>query len=92
MRVRGYGIAALLGIALGLSGCGDSKPTDPQASAPPPAVRVVKVASTEIKPTSSFAGRIEATLKVELRARVEGFLEKREFTEGADVKEGSCCS
>ena len=88
MRVRGYDIAALLGIALGLSGCGDSKPTDPQAAAPPPAVRVVKVASTEIKPTSSFAGRIEATLKVDLRARVDGFLEKRLFTEGADVKEG----
>jgi len=88
MRARGYDIAALLGIALGLSGCGDSKPTDPQASAPPPAVRVVKVASTEIKPTSSFAGRIEATLKVDLRARVDGFLEKRLFTEGADVKEG----
>jgi membrane fusion protein (multidrug efflux system) len=88
MQMRGYGISALLGIALGLAGCGDGKPTNPQAAAPPPAVTVVKVASTEIKPTSFFAGRIEAMLKVDLRARVDGFLEKRLFTEGSDVKDG----
>jgi len=36
----------------------------------------------------SFTGRVQARDKVDLRARVEGFLEKRLFDEGQDVKEG----
>jgi membrane fusion protein (multidrug efflux system) len=77
---------AVLGIGLTVAGCGGAAP-DPAASAPP-AVTVVKVASEDVRPSTSFTGRIEAKDKVELRARVEGFLEKRLFTEGADVKEG----
>lgn len=36
----------------------------------------------------SFTGRIEAKDKVDLRARVEGFLDQRLFEEGQDVKAG----
>ncbi len=72
-------------VVLLVSGCGDNK--QPAASAPPPAVTVVKVTATEIKPTTTFTGRIEAKNKVDLRARVDGFLEKRLFAEGADVAE-----
>lgn len=80
---------AILAIgALVLAGCGDSKPTQPAASNPAPAVTVVKVVSEDIKPTASFTGRVEAQDKVDLRARVDGFLEKRLFAEGSDVKEG----
>src|SRR3981081_285805 len=84
---------SLLLAAIGLcavllvSGCGDNKQPNPAASAPPPAVTVVKVTATEIKPTTTFTGRIEAKNKVDLRARVDGFLEKRLFAEGADVAE-----
>jgi membrane fusion protein (multidrug efflux system) len=70
-----------------VSGCGDNKQSNPAASAPPPAVTVVKVTAAEIKPTTTFTGRIEAKNKVDLRARVDGFLEKRLFAEGADVAE-----
>jgi len=70
-----------------VAGCGDNKQPIPAASAPPPAVTVVKVTAAEIKPTMTFTGRIEARNKVDLRARVDGFLEKRLFTEGADVAE-----
>jgi membrane fusion protein (multidrug efflux system) len=48
----------------------------------------MKVAATDVKPTTSFTGRVEAMFKVDLRARVDGFLQKRLFREGADVKEG----
>lgn len=78
----------LLGAALTLAGCGEGKQAAPQAVAPPPAVTVIKVATAEVKPSASFTGRVEATLKVDLRARVDGFLEKRAFKEGEDVKEG----
>ena len=53
----------------------------------PPRSRV-KVEEREITPAVSFTGRIEAKDKVDLRARVEGFLEKRLFEEGQDVKAG----
>ena len=35
-----------------------------------------------------YVGTTAAVRSVDLRARVEGFLQKRAFTEGADVKEG----
>lgn len=88
MRLSNRRAATLFGVALSLAGCGEGKQATPQAAAPPPAVTVVKVASADVKPTASFTGRVEAMFKVELRARVDGFLEKRLFREGTDVKEG----
>jgi len=87
-RPNGRRLAVLCGLGFALAGCGDSKQANPQAAAPPPAVTVMKVSATDVKPTASFAGRVEAILKVDLRARVDGFLQKRLFREGADVKEG----
>jgi membrane fusion protein (multidrug efflux system) len=87
-RSLALAVASALSTVLLVSGCGDSKQAEPAASAPPPAVTVVKVKAAEIKPATTFTGRIEAKNKVDLRARVDGFLEKRLFTEGADVKEG----
>ena len=80
-------VVSALGAMLLVAGCGDGKQADPAASAPPPAVTVVRVSTAEIRPATTFTGRIEGKEKVDLRARVEGFLEKRLFTEGADVKE-----
>ena len=68
-----------------LAGCNQK---ETKIASPPPAVTVVRVVSEDIRPSLSFSGRIEAKDKVDLRARVDGFLEKRLFTEGADVKEG----
>jgi membrane fusion protein (multidrug efflux system) len=79
-------VAAVPGIVAVLAGCGDGNKA--QVAGPPPAVSVVKVISESIRPTATFTGRIEAKDKVDLRARVDGFLEKRLFTEGSDVKEG----
>ena len=81
-------VASALSAALLVAGCGDGKQAIPAASAPPPDVTVVKVSAAEIKPATTFTGRIEGKEKVELRARVEGFLEKRLFVEGANVKDG----
>jgi membrane fusion protein (multidrug efflux system) len=46
------------------------------------------VATKGVSQSFEFVGRIKATDKVELRARVEGFLEKVLFREGQDVKTG----
>ena len=53
-----------------------------------PAVTVALVEQRDVTPTTNFTGRIEAVDKVDLRARVEGFLEQRLFTEGQEVKTG----
>lgn len=53
-----------------------------------PAVTVQQVQQTELKDSAHFVGRVEAVAKVELLARVSGFLEKRLFTEGLSVKAG----
>jgi membrane fusion protein (multidrug efflux system) len=46
------------------------------------------VAEQDVTPATDFVGRVVATDKVELRARIQGFLQKRLFTEGQDVKVG----
>jgi membrane fusion protein, multidrug efflux system len=63
----------------------------PQAAAAPPPAPAVGVRPAAMKGVSQsfeFVGRIKATDKVEVRARVEGFLDKVLFREGQDVKEG----
>ena len=72
--------AAVCGIALMVLACGQGSPPEQVAA---PAVTVVKVTAEDIRPMSTFTGRIEAMDKVDLRARVDGFLEKRLFTEGS---------
>src|SRR5580704_14781497 len=58
------------------------------APAGPPAVGVVRAERQQITETDEFIGRIQAVNRVALVARVTGFLEKRLFTEGAEVKKG----
>src|SRR5882724_2639574 len=55
---------------------------------PPPAVSVTPVVSRQVTETSDYIGRITAIDKVDLVARVPGFIEQRNFTEGQLVKKG----
>jgi membrane fusion protein (multidrug efflux system) len=54
----------------------------------PPAVTVVPVTLTPVTPSSDYIGRIQATDRVNLVARVAAFLETRSFKEGSEVKKG----
>lgn len=75
-----------LAMAVTLALAGHPEAAHAQQAAP--AVTVAVVEQRDITPSSSFTGRIEAIDKVDLRARVEGFLEQRLFTEGQEVKAG----
>lgn len=56
---------------------------------PPPAVGVVEARRSPITESTEFIGRIEAINRVDIRARVTGFLEQRLFTEGTEVPENA---
>ncbi|RKT45341.1 efflux RND transporter periplasmic adaptor subunit [Thiocapsa rosea] len=71
---------------LALSGCGETDA--PALQMPPPSVIVVPAESRVVDEEASFVGRVIAVNRVDLRARVEGFLEERRFTEGQEVKVG----
>lgn len=58
------------------------------AQAPPPAVLVATAELRTIAAASEFVGRVKATDRVDLRARVTGFLGSRLFQDGDHVTEG----
>jgi membrane fusion protein (multidrug efflux system) len=69
-----------------LTACGDGTPQKKQAA--PPSVITETASLQDVEEERSFTGRIEAIDKVQVRARVQGFLKARLFTEGAEVKAG----
>ena len=65
----------------------------PSAAAPPPAppppqVGVLAIKARALPLTFTYAGRVAGFRDVEIRAQVSGTLLKREFSEGATVKQG----
>jgi membrane fusion protein, multidrug efflux system len=78
-KARRLGVRALLLCALAAG---------PGTAQPLPAVTVAPAEVTEVSDTAVFTGRAAALQKVEIRARVSGFVEERSFAEGAQVAEG----
>jgi membrane fusion protein, multidrug efflux system len=78
-------IGALFVALIVSSGCDTAAA---QGASPPPAVSVSPVASRQVTETGDFVGRVSAVNKVDIVARVTGFIGKRNFTEGQMVKTG----
>ena len=79
----------LVALSLILGACGG--PDQPQATggqALTPSVEVVAATLQPVEQEVTFVGRVAAVDKVELRARVEGFLKERRYTEGDEVAAG----
>ena len=81
----------LCGAALSLAACSpnpDQKAAP--AGGPPPAevvVQTVSYAAAQI--TQDLPGRLQAVRSAQVRARVEGVVEKRLFSEGSEIKAGT---
>jgi membrane fusion protein, multidrug efflux system len=71
-------------IAVGAASASRAQP----APSGPPAVGVVEAIKRPITETSEFLGRVEAVNRVSVVARVNAFLEKRQYTEGNEIKAG----
>jgi len=69
-----------------LTGCGQEQQKSPPAK--PPEITVAKPVIQDVTNYIYFTGYTEARKSVELRARVEGYLESFSFTPGDLVKEG----
>jgi len=77
--------AALAAAALAALACG--KKEAPKAP-PPPDVQVAQVVQRDVPIGSELTGTIKGFEDVEIRARVEGYLETIDYREGAEVKKG----
>jgi len=64
-----------------------SGPSGP-AGEPPPLVTVAAVTEQDVNPPAEYVGHMEAVQTVDLRARIQGFLEQVKFKEGSDVRAG----
>jgi membrane fusion protein, multidrug efflux system len=85
-RGRLLSMLAVLFAPLAAVGCHDSGATP--SAPPPPEVGVVTVAPRALPLSYEFVGEVQAIKRVEVRARVDGVIESRPFTEGAFVKAG----
>ncbi|HOE33854.1 MAG TPA: efflux RND transporter periplasmic adaptor subunit [Smithella sp.] len=68
-----------------VDGCGKKEET---MAPPSPEVAVVTVQSRQVVTTTELTGRTASNLIAEVRPQVGGIIQKRLFTEGADVRAG----
>lgn len=87
---RHYALAILFPVLL--AACGKSEPPAGPGGAggapPAPPVTVAAAIERDFNDSDEFAGRLDAVEKVELRARVSGYIEKIHFAQGAEVAKG----
>jgi membrane fusion protein (multidrug efflux system) len=83
--------AASLAALLLLSACGDKSAAAPGAAGgarPPPEVGVITAKLEPVTLQTELPGRVEPVRVAQVRARVNGVVLKRLFTEGSEVKAG----
>jgi multidrug efflux system membrane fusion protein len=82
----------VFGVVLALGGLAfvslNASPAAAQMQGGPPPVTTAKPVVKEIVELDEFVGRFDASGYVEVRARVDGYLESVHFADGAVVKEG----
>ena len=72
-------------VVMSAAGCDKQAPSPP----PPPIVQVAEVTPTNVPMATEIIGQLDSPQNVEVRARVEAFVDKVLFTEGTEVKEGA---
>ena len=86
MQLRSHTSTALtVAAALLLFGC---KPAEPAKALPPPEVLVAPATLRDVPVYREWIGTLEGSENAEIRARVTGYLRKRDYKEGSLVKKG----
>jgi RND family efflux transporter MFP subunit len=73
-------------LLLWLPGCDDPPPA--RTAAPPPKVTIAEVTQGPVPIVMQFSGTVQAVKTVEIIPRVSGYIQKRSFIEGAEIKTG----
>lgn len=81
-------LISFLSVLIGIISLAIISPNTHAQNIPAPSVIVQTVKVQDVTPSFQLVGRIEAQSKVDIRARVSGFLTKRTFQEGAKVNAG----
>lgn len=76
----------LLCLVAGLEGCSASKASP--APPPPPEVSIVTVAPERVALTSEWIATLDGLVNAQIRPQVSGYLIKRDYEEGAVVRQG----
>ncbi|HXI30220.1 MAG TPA: efflux RND transporter periplasmic adaptor subunit [Vicinamibacterales bacterium] len=90
-RQRKYWTAAgilLAALVVGAVAGGRGKAATPAAPPPPPAVSVLAVAGEDVATYRDYPARTYARDLVEVRGRVDGYIDRRSFEIGSDVRAG----
>jgi membrane fusion protein (multidrug efflux system) len=77
-------VALMAVVALGAAGCKKAVPPPP----PPPIVQVMDVTTTNVPLDAEIIGQLDSPQNVEIRARVEAFVQEMPFIEGTNVTAG----
>lgn len=92
MQARGRAslmpFVGILALGLILTGCGKKKAAVGMPQGGPPEVGIVVIQPQRVALTTELSGRTSAFLVAEVRPQVGGIIQKRLFTEGADIKAG----
>ena len=87
-RIPNWGIVFLLIFGVGMAGCGTRGETHAAAPPPAPTVEVTRVSPSDADIYTEFPGQTYARNMVEVRGRVEGYIEKWLFRPGQEVSAG----
>jgi membrane fusion protein (multidrug efflux system) len=83
-----YLIPLAVAVAAALSGCGGGDKAAAHGGMPPATVGVVKAELQTVALQTELPGRVEALRTAQVRARVNGVVLQRLFTEGSEVRAG----
>jgi RND family efflux transporter MFP subunit len=82
---RHLSVLLLVAVVASLQACGSPPPS---TEMPPAKVSVALPVTGPVQDRDEYPGHVEAVNTVEVRARVSGYLDSFQFTEGAEVKTG----
>jgi membrane fusion protein (multidrug efflux system) len=84
MTSRNNSTASVACLLLAVAACSKSAPPPP----PPPDVVVADVVQKDVPIYAEWVGTTEGNITAQIRARVQGYLQSREYTEGRLVRAG----
>jgi multidrug efflux pump subunit AcrA (membrane-fusion protein) len=84
-RITTYGVCTILSSLLAVVACKEA----PAPAPPPPAVKAAEVLVRDVPIYLEAIGQTRGNTEIEIRARVEGYLESVDFSEGTLVRKGS---